>query len=190
MWILKQCLESWRKAGHPWELSELIAQAATCNDFPGTVNVDAPSLMLDEHMPSRLNEQLLVNGHASIDDRVGNEPVFARVIFESLALRYASALRSLEHMLNNSIRRVHILGGGSLNRLLTRLTAERTGLPVETGNVESSTIGNFAVQMAASEAGGGTLQREAVRRWARELCEKRECGDARPVAAQTSTETF
>jgi rhamnulokinase len=190
MWILKQCLESWRKAGHPWELSELIAQAATCNDFPGTVNVDAPSLMLDEDMPSRLNEQLHVNGHASIDDRVGNEPVFARVIFESLALRYASALRSLEHMLNNSIRRVHILGGGSLNRLLTRLTAERTGLPVETGNVESSTIGNFAVQMAASEAGGGTLQREAVRRWARELCEKRECGDARPVAAQTSTETF
>ena len=86
--------------------------------------------------------------------------MFARVIFESLASRYESALRSLEHMLNDSIKRIHILGGGSLNQLLTRLTAERTGLPVETGNVESSTVGNFAVQMAASEAQGGPLRRE------------------------------
>jgi rhamnulokinase len=84
-------------------------------------------------------------------------------------------------MLNNSLRGIHILGGGSLNQLLTRLTAERTGLPVETGNVESSTIGNFAVQMASSEAHGAPLRREAVRRWARELCEKRECGEVHPV---------
>ncbi len=188
MWILKQCLESWRQAGRTWELPELIAQAAARNDFPGTVNVDAPPLMLDEDMPTRLNEQLRANGHAEIDQRAGNDPVFARVIFESLANRYASALRSLEHMLNNSIKRIHILGGGSLNQLLTRFTAERTGLPVETGNVESSTVGNFAVQMAAAEAGGGPLRREAVRRWARELCEKREYGEARPVAVRSATE--
>ena len=184
MWILKQCLESWRKAGRPWELPELIAQAATRSDFPGTVNVDAAPLMLDEDMPARLNEQLLGGGHAGIEDRAGNEPLFARVIFESLAHRYATALGSLEKMLNNSIKRIHILGGGSLNQLLTRLTAERTGLTVETGNVESSTVGNFAVQMAASEARGGRLQREGVRRWARELCEKRECGAVHPVSAR------
>ena len=186
MWILKQCLESWRKAGRPWELPELIAQAAARNDFPGTVNVDAPPLMLDEGMPARLNEQLRANGHSEIEDRAGNDPLFARVIFESLAQRYATALRSLEHMLNNGIRRIHILGGGSLNQLLTRLTAERTGLPVETGNVESSTVGNFAVQMASSEAQGGSLRRESVRRWARELCEKRDCGEVRPVGVQNS----
>jgi rhamnulokinase len=184
MWILKQCLESWRKGGRTWDLTELIAQAATRDDFPGTVNVDAPPLMLDEKMPSRLNEQLRAGGYTTIDDRAGNEPLFARVIFESLANRYASALRSLEHMINNSIQRIHILGGGSLNQLLTRLTAERTGLPVETGNVESSTVGNFAVQMASAEARGGPLRRDAVRRWARELCEKRECGEVRPMAAK------
>lgn len=183
MWILKQCLESWRKAGRAWELPELIAEAATCNDFPGTVNVDAAPLMLDDDMPARLNEQLHAGGYAAIEDRAGNEPIFARVIFESLAQRYATALRSLEGMLNDSIRRIHILGGGSLNQLLTRLTAERTGLPVETGNVESSTVGNFAVQMAASEARGDPLKSEAVRRWARELCEKRECGEVHPVTA-------
>ena len=56
--------------------------------------------MLDEDMPSRLNEQLQLNGHAVIDYRAGNDPLFARVIFESLAARYESALRSLEHMLD------------------------------------------------------------------------------------------
>jgi rhamnulokinase len=188
MWILKQCLESWRKAGREWDLPELIAQAATRNDFPGTVNVDAAPLMLDQEMPLRLNEQLLANGYTAIEDRVGNEPLFARVIFESLAQRYSTALRSLEQMLSNSIGRIHILGGGSLNQLLTRLTAERTGLPVETGNVESSTVGNFAVQMAASETRGGPLRREHVRRWARELCEKRECGDVHPANARAASE--
>ena len=186
MWILKQCLEIWRKAGRTWEFPELIALAGECNDFPGTVNVDAAPLMLDGDMPARLNEQLHAGGYAAIEDRSGNDPVFARVIFESLARRYATALRSLENMLNNSIGRIHILGGGSLNQLLTRLTAERTGLPVETGNVESSTVGNFAVQMAAGEARGGRVRTEAVRRWAHQLCEKRECGVVHPVSSATS----
>ena len=184
MWILKQCLESWRKAGREWELTALIAQAAERNDFPGTVNVDAAPLMLDEEMPARLNEQLREGGYAAVEDRAGNEPLFARVIFESLAHRYSTAIRSLEKMLNNSIKRIHILGGGSQNQLLTRLTAERTGLTVDTGNVESSTVGNFAVQMASAEANGGSLRAESVRRWAHELCEKRECGELRPIAAK------
>jgi rhamnulokinase len=184
MWILKQCLESWRTAGREWELTALIAQAAERNDFPGTVNVDAAPLMLDEEMPARLNEQLREGGYAAVEDRAGNEPVFARVIFESLAHRYSTAIRSLEKMLNNSIKRIHILGGGSQNQLLTRLTAERTGLTVDTGNVESSTVGNFAVQMASAEANGGSLRAESVRRWAHELCEKRECGELRPIAAK------
>ena len=178
MWILKQCLESWRKAGRPWDLPELIAQAAACDGCPGIVDVDAAPLMMDGDMPVRLNEQLRADGNAAIEDCAGNEPVFARTIFESLASRYATALRSLEHMLNHGIRRIHILGGGSLNQLLTRLTAEQTGLPVETGNVESSTVGNFAVQMAATESRSGPLQQSAVRQWAERLCEKRECGEA------------
>lgn len=176
MWILKQCLESWRRDGRTWELADLIRLAGERDDLPGIVNVDAAPLLLDDDMPSRLNEQLRLCGCAMIEDCAGNEPLFARTIFESLASRYASALRSLEHMLNNSIRRIHILGGGSLNQLLTRLTADHTGLPVETGNAESSTVGNFAVQLASAESRGAPLQRDAVRDWAQRLCENRDCG--------------
>jgi rhamnulokinase len=182
MWILKQCLESWRIVGRPWELSALIAQAAECDDFPGIVPVDAAPLLLDGDMPARLNEQLRLHDCSTIEDCAGNEPLFARTIFESLASRYGSALRSLEHMLGNTVKRIHILGGGSLNQLLTRLTAEHTGLPIETGNVEGSTVGNFAVQLAATEADGGTVHADAVRRWAQRLCEFQNCGEV-PISS-------
>ena len=171
MWILKQCLESWRHEGRTWELQALIAEATAIDKIPGIVPVDTPSLLLDGDMPARLNEQLRLAGYAEIANYSGNEPVFARVIFESLASRYASALRSLEKMLGCRLQRIHILGGGSLNTLLTRLTAEHTGLPVETGHVESSTVGNLAFQLASCEGQGRPLRREAVQRWARRLCE-------------------
>jgi rhamnulokinase len=171
MWILKQCLETWRKDGRQWDLRMLIEQAVTCDTVPGIVPVDAPSLLLDGDMPARLNEQLRLHGYSEIEDSAGNEPLFARIIFESLASRYASALQDLERILGFTLHRIHILGGGSLNQLLTRLTAERTGLTVEPGNVESSTVGNFAVQLASGEAKGERLRPESIRRWAQRLCE-------------------
>jgi rhamnulokinase len=183
MWILKQCLESWRNDGRTWELEKLIASAAECNDFPGVVPVDAPSLLLDGDMPARLNEQLQLQGHKVIEDRAGNEPLFARVIFESLASRYAIVLRSLEQIVGQELKGIHILGGGSLNGLLTRLAAEKTGLPVAAGNVESSTVGNFAVQLAASETAESSLRAETVRQWAQRLCHAQNCDEAHTVSS-------
>lgn len=166
MWILKQCLDVWRRNGRSWELPDLISQAAAWNIFPGVIAVDAPPLLLDGDMPELINQQLKASKFETIPDVPGNEPLFARVIIESLAHRYASALRDLEKLLGKHFTRIHILGGGSRNYLLRRLTAEHTGLPVETGNVESSTIGNFAVQMAACESGSEGLTREKIRKWA------------------------
>jgi sugar (pentulose or hexulose) kinase len=133
--------------------------------------VDAESLLLDSDMPERINHQLWRRRWATIPDVAGNEPVFARVIFESLAARYSTALEDLEEMLGRKFDRIHILGGASRNKLLTELTAKRTGLPVEVGEPESSTIGNFAIQLAASEAEGKPINPESVRKWAARLCQ-------------------
>lgn len=169
MWILKQCMEHWRKAGRPWQIEALVAEAERCDKVPGTVPVDAPSLLLDDNMPTRLNEQLRQQGHNAIEDCAGNEPVFARMIFESLAERYRIVLLSLERLVDRSLQTIHILGGGGQNRLLTQLTAERTGCSIETGDPESSTLGNFAVQLAAIEAPEKPLQKEAIQKWAHRL---------------------
>jgi rhamnulokinase len=169
MWTLKQCMDAWAKDGRPWAIEDLVREAGACKAFQGLIDVDAEPLLLDGNMPERINHELAHRGLATIPDVAGNEPVFARVIFESLASRYSTALASLEHMLGRKLERIHILGGGSRNKLLTELTAQYTGLPVESGEPESSTIGNLAVQLAA---GQGPLQAEAVRQWAAVLCRK------------------
>ena len=165
MWLLKQCMDAWSAEGRAWKIEDLIAQAAQTG-FPGIIDVDAEPLLLDSGMPERINHQLWRRRWATIPDVAGNEPVFARVIFESLADRYAYALTSLEQLLDRKLDRIHVLGGASRNKLLTELTEKRTQRPVEIGHPESSTIGNLAVQLAASEANGQPVAAEASRKWA------------------------
>jgi len=165
MWLMKQCIDAWTSVGRNVALSDLIQQATACNSAE-TINVDAEPLLLAGNMPARINEQITAAGHQPIADVPGNEPLFARVILESLAARYAIALADLELMLNRKLDRIHIIGGASRNRLLAHLTAQHTGLPVDCGHPESSTIGNFAVQVAASEESHARVTRNGVRRWA------------------------
>lgn len=170
MWILKQCMDGWAAEGRPWAIEDLIEKASACKT-PGTIDVDAEPLLLDGKMTERINQELKNRDLPTIPDIAGNEPLFALLIFESLAIRYAKALAHLELMLGRKLDRIHILGGGSRNKLLTRLTSERTMLPVESGNPESSTIGNFAVQLAASSANGKRITPEDVSQWAKRLCQ-------------------
>ncbi|MGH9639126.1 MAG: FGGY-family carbohydrate kinase [Bryobacteraceae bacterium] len=135
--------------------------------------MDAEPLMLDAEMPRRINAELAREGFEPIPDLPGNEPVFARTIFESLAIRYAAALANLEQMLGRRLEGIHMIGGAVRNKLLVELTEKRTGLKVEIGETESSTIGSMAVQLAASEAEGQPIKAEAVRGWARLLCARR-----------------
>lgn len=166
MWLLKQCLDRWCKDGREIELNALIAKAAQVDIIPGIIDVDAPPLLLAEEMPARINQELQRQGLQQIPDVPGNEPIFARVIFSSLAHRYASVLRNLESLTGRSFQRIAILGGGSRNTLLTRLTEESTGLPAYAGAAEGSTLGNFAVQLAALESPGGLPASQQVRGWA------------------------
>ena len=166
MWVLKQCMDAWAAEGRAWFIEDLIREAT---DAPAPVcllNMDAPSLMLDSGMPQRINDELERLGGSPIADTAGNEPRFARLIFGSLAARYASALASLEQMLGRKLQRIHILGGASRNKLLIALTQQSTGLPVSIGHPESTTIGNLAVQLAATESNGQTLKPESIRNWA------------------------
>jgi rhamnulokinase len=175
MWVLKQCMDAWAAQGRPWPIEELVQKAAACNATGGVLDMDAESLMLDSEMPLRINAELTRLGFEAIPDVAGNEPLFARTIFESLALRYASATANLEKMLGRRLERIHIIGGATRNQLLIALTEQRTGLPVEIGHTESSTVGNLAVQLAASDAPGSRVTPAAVREWAACVCRDKAC---------------
>lgn len=170
MWLLKQCMETWSASGRTWTVPDLVLRASECTVPLTSINVDAEALLLAGNMPQKINEELNRAGHQPIPDISGNEPMFARVIFESLALRYAAALSDLQEMLGRKLDCVHVIGGASRNQLLAELATRHSGIPFDCGHPESSTIGNFAVQLAASQSEDRPLTRTAVRKWANNLC--------------------
>ena len=72
-----------------------------------------------------------------------------RCILESLALKYRWVIERLEELAARQIRTIHIVGGGSRNDLLCRLTADATGRAVYAGPAEATAIGNTLVQAMA-----------------------------------------
>ncbi len=177
MWLVKQCLDHWHQSGAGWAIDALIDEAARLPDGASRIDVDAPELMLPGDMPARLNRQLAAAGFPEIQDVPSSAPQFARLIFASLAERYATVLKSLERQQGRTVERIHVVGGGARNALLNALTREQTGKDVICCAPESSTLGNFAIQLAADMESFDPkhgVQVEEVLQWANRLAMKVE----------------
>jgi rhamnulokinase len=148
MWLLSQCLEEWESLGLSWTLGDLLRQSATLPAPAVLMDVDDAELLVPGNMLAKIGARLGGSSEAISPDDLA-PPVVANAIFHSLAARYAEVLGSIERITGKRLRRLFIVGGGSRNQLLNRLTAERTGLEVVAGATEGTTIGNFAIQMAA-----------------------------------------
>jgi rhamnulokinase len=136
------------------------------------LDVDDPDLLLMGEMPQRINRQLVAKGAEPLDESPDGAPAMVSLILHSLAARYAEVLRRVEQHTGKKLRRVFVVGGGSRNAFLNRLTAEMTGLEVCCGSAESSTHGNFAVQLAALESSWPPVSSgfaAEVYEWARQL---------------------
>lgn len=79
----------------------------------------------------------------------GSKGGVVRCILESLALEYRWVAERLEELSGRQLNKIHIIGGGSYNRLLNQLAADATSRVVETGVVEATAIGNALVQAKA-----------------------------------------
>jgi rhamnulokinase len=148
MWLIRQCMDTWGAGGREWTVPELVAAAEAAGKPEELLEVDDPDLLLAGKMPQRINAQLRRRGLKPLDERPGNAPAFASLIFHSLAARYAEVLKLVAFHSGQELKRLFVVGGASQNDFLNRLTAEATGLEVFRGSPESSTIGNFAIQLA------------------------------------------
>ena len=170
MWLLRQCIEQWQKNGESWTVPQLI-EACSSLPTPATlIDVDDPEFLLPGDMPSRINDRLTRSGAPS--GTYATAPKMANIIFHSLAFRYAEVVRDLSRITGKRLKRIYIVGGGSRNTFLNGLTSKATGLEILTGSIESTTIGNFAIQLAVlsghSSSGTG-VSAQAVTKWARTL---------------------
>jgi rhamnulokinase len=170
MWLLRQCMETWAAEGTRLDIAALVVAAASVAAPAYTLDVDDPDLLLSGRMPQRINAQLHRRNLPELSTHPQDAPAMASFLFHSLAARYAEVLRGVQQITGKHIHRLYIMGGGSQNALLNRLTAEATGLEVLTAGAECSTLGNFAVQLAALEPKAATETRPSAR-WASTLRE-------------------
>ena len=173
MWLLKQTLKQLCPDDNPWPMGELVAAAERVDKPEGVLDVDDPDFWAAGDMATRMNHQLLRRGLAPIEEHPASMPEFASLIFHSLADRYAIVLQNVEELTGKRLRKLAVVGGGSLNQFLNRLTEQSTGLQVCPGAAESSTAGNFAVQLASLEAAPNSTER--IAHWAGELSTAGHC---------------
>lgn len=142
LWILEQCRKRWREEGLDVGYETLLAGLDP--ETPGSVFIDPddPRFLNPADMVAELRGYLSETGQAVPADHIG----VTRVILESLAKRFAEVVGQLEEITGRAVRGVHIVGGGSQNSFLSRATSVASGLPVRTGPVEATAIGNLLVQ--------------------------------------------
>jgi rhamnulokinase len=142
LWLLESCRREWR-AG---DIDALLHRVAEVSGFVGFVFPDAPRFFNPPSVVRELGACLAETGQAVHEDRV----LLTKVILDSLALRYASVVRTIERLVGRDVPGIHVVGGGSQNDYLNQATADAARRPVLAGPVEATAIGNLLVQAIAA----------------------------------------
>ena len=146
MWILEECLKSWKRQGTEYTYPELVAMAAASEPFKCFIDPDNPRFTAPSDMPAAILDFCAATGQPAPESHAE----MVRCIFESLALKYRAVLDMFRKVAESPIKQLHVIGGGSRNALLNQFTASAINLPVVAGPVECTALGNILVQARAA----------------------------------------
>ncbi len=145
LWLLQECRRTWARRGESFSYEALTEMATQADPFRSAVDPDCGEFLKPGDMPARIRAFC----------RETDQPVpqskgaVVRCVLESLALKYRWVLECLEDILGRHLEPVHIVGGGTQNRLLNQFAADATGRQVVTGPVEATAVGNVIAQAMA-----------------------------------------
>ena len=187
MWVQQECLREWAALGDEasgasgrvdWPLLDAQTEAAQPARY--LLDMSSPELMAPGGMVERVRSlwfpgpgasSAASSGDSSSADEAGagsgdqqasgvdptERATVLRAITDSLALAYRRAIRRTSELSGTRPEAIHLVGGGSKNRLLAQETADATGIPVIAGPVEATALGNMLVSLRAIGAASGTL---------------------------------
>ena len=144
MWLLERCRQEWTNA--PDNINKVNADAMEAEPFFCFINPDDPRFANPSSMVEAIKGYCRETGQP-IPETYQQQ---TRCIFESLALRYRQVLDYLRELAPFSIERLHVIGGGTYNHYFMQMTADSLGIPVITGPVEGTAIGNIMLQAKAA----------------------------------------
>lgn len=145
MWILEQCRKEWKSQGKDYSFAQLAEMEQSGTPFRSFINPDDPGFANPKSMLEAINEYCAKTGQPLPE----NDAQVARLIMESLALRYRTVFNWLKEFASFPLEALHIIGGGCQNALLSQWTADSLGVPVLAGPVEATAVGNIMMQMKA-----------------------------------------
>jgi rhamnulokinase len=142
LWLVQECRRTWALQGEALSYDEITRLASEAKPFMAVIDPDDNRFLHPGDMPERIR-----NYCADTDQSVPQtKGEIIRVALEGIALKYRWVLERLEELTGKRLDPIHIIGGGTKNRLLNQFTADVTCRAVVTGPVEATAIGNILMQ--------------------------------------------
>ncbi|HEX3763351.1 MAG TPA: FGGY-family carbohydrate kinase [Kofleriaceae bacterium] len=122
---------------------DLVDAAGAAAPWRSLIDPDDPDLFHPRSMVQAIAAFCAATGQPRPD----TPGALVRAVFDSLALSYRAVAGELAALRGRPVSRIHIVGGGSQNRLLNQLAADACEVPVQAGPVETSALGNACLQL-------------------------------------------
>jgi len=145
LWLVQECRRTWAGQGEELSYAALTEMAARAPAFRSVIDPDAGDFLKPGDMPSRIQAFCRRTGQPVPEDK----GAIVRCALEGLALKYRWVLERMEEITGRRFSVLHIVGGGTQNRLLSQFAADATGRPVVTGPIEATATGNILLQALA-----------------------------------------
>ncbi len=142
LWLVQECRRAWAHEGAELSYDELTRLAASAEPFLSILDPDDEEFLHPCDMPSRI-QKFCADTRQAVPQTKGQ---IVRIALEGIALKYRRVLERLEELTGRPLDPIHIIGGGTKNRLLNQFTADATRRTVVAGPVEATATGNILMQ--------------------------------------------
>ncbi len=161
LWLIQESKRVWEREGEALSYSDLTQLAKTAKPFIAVLEPNDSAFLNPPNMPQAIIQFCKDTGQQAPQTR----GEILRCALESLALKYRNVLEKMEDLRGQPVERLHIVGGGVQNTLLSQFTANATGKPVIAGPVEATAIGNIMMQaIATGDIASITEGRDLIKR--------------------------
>ncbi len=146
LWLIQESRRQWIREGKEYSYAELEKLALECEPFKCFIDPDAPEFATMGNLPQRVKDYCKKTNQY-VPETVGE---IMRCIYESLALKYRLTFDGIMECTGKTYDRIHVMGGGTKDKLLLRMTAQSCNVDVYGGPIEATALGNIAIQFMSS----------------------------------------
>lgn len=138
LWLIQESRRYFNKNGSEYSFADLESMAREAEPFVSFINPNDPLFAAPDDMPLKIQEYCR-RTNQPVPESVGG---ILRCIYQSLACEFALTLESISGVTGVKYDKIHMIGGGTKDKLLCELTAQSCGVPAVAGPTEATALGN------------------------------------------------